>query len=98
VGGFRAVRDLLWGEVVGRAVTGPRFETLVCDGFLPLAAAAYGRDAEWFALWYHWFPGDLPDAIRRGLAQLEVTDREHPLCHGVAQGLLAWLLEREFHA
>lgn len=98
---FSALREQLSREVGADVVTGPRFETLVCDGFLPLLAAeAAPADASYFeGLWFHWFAGDLPDVVRRGLRKLGMTGaRDHPLCHGVAQGLLAWLIEHEFHS
>lgn len=83
-------------ERVGRAVGGNRLDTLVCDGFLPLLAAREER-RQLGALWFHWFPGDLPDQIRRALPKLGLTGtREQPLCHGFGQGLLAWMIEREF--
>jgi hypothetical protein len=69
----------------------------MCDGLLPLAAAQAGRDL--FAHWFHWYPGDLPDTVRRGLVRLGVAGtREQPLCHGYGQGLLGWILTREFNA
>jgi len=90
--------DRLAREVVGGAVTGSRWHTLVCDGFLPLLAAAASREAAG-VLWFHWFAGDLPDEIHRHLKSLGVVGaREQPFCHGYAQGLLAWLIERENHA
>lgn len=93
-----AVGEQLAAEVLGHAVAGPRFHTLVCDGFLPLLAAAREREAL-RAAWFHWFPGDLPEEIRRHLSSLEVTRApDQPLCHGYAQGLLAWLIEREIRA
>jgi hypothetical protein len=95
--GLAAVRDEL-EEVTARTLAGPRFHTLVCDGLLPLAAARTER-AELGGAWFHWFPGDLPDQIRRALPKLGVTgSREQPLCHGYGQGMLAWLIEREFCA
>jgi hypothetical protein len=96
-GRLPGLREGLW-DLAGRAVGGPRFHTLVCDGFLPLAAARVER-IDLGQVWFHWFPGDLPDQIRRALPKLGVTGRrEQPLCHGYAQGLLAWLIEREFCA
>lgn len=89
-------RDRVWQEVLGRAVTAARFHTLVCDGFLPLAAAASGRDLA--GMWFHWFAGDLPAQVRRVLGGLGVIGApEHPWCNGWAQGLLAWLIEKETH-
>lgn len=98
---FPSLREQLSREVGADVVTGPRFETLVCDGFLPLLAVETtpAGAACFHGLWFHWFAGDLPDAVRRGLRKLAMTGaRDHPLCHGVAQGLLAWLIEREFHS
>jgi hypothetical protein len=95
-GQFRRLREELSREVVADAVGGPRFDTLVCDGFLPLMAVASERPGL-DVFWLHWFGGDLPDAVRRGLRKLALTgSREAPLSHGVAQGLLAWLIAREF--
>jgi hypothetical protein len=92
--GFAAWRERLAAELGAGAVGGTRFDTLVGDGFLPLLAA--GADAAASGLWQHWFPGDLPLGIAAGLRQLGVCDgRAHPACHGAAQGLLGWLLERE---
>lgn len=85
-------------DVARGRVSSPRLDTLVCDGFLPLLAARGGGD-DLFGIWFHWYPGDLPDQIRQGLMRLGVTGTaEQPLCHGFAQGLLAWLIEREFCA
>lgn len=95
LGKFGPRRDEL-GELTGRAIAGPRFHTLVCDGLLPLAAARTDR-TDLGSLWFQWFPGDLPDQVRRALTRLGVTGgRTQPLCHGFAQGLLAWLIEREY--
>jgi len=97
-GEFGRLREQLGREVLADVVGGPRLDTLVCDGFLPLAAAASGRPGV-DEFWFYWFSGDLPDAVRRGLRRLGVTGtRDHPLSHGVAQGLLAWLIAREFRA
>ncbi len=85
-----------WAQAVcADAVGGTRFDNLVCDGFLPLLAAGEGVErAE--AVWRHWFTGDLPPVFPRALRDLGVFDgRGKPACHGAAQGLLGWLLERE---
>ena len=48
------------------------------------------------AWWFHWFLGDAPAGVRLALRRLGVADgRTQPQCHGLAQGLLGWLLERE---
>ncbi|MEY2882189.1 MAG: hypothetical protein RLZZ15_4569 [Verrucomicrobiota bacterium] len=100
--GFTRLRARIAREVCGDAVGGTRFDNLMCDGLLPLAAAraggtdGAGDSAEFFALWFHWFAGDLPPAITGGLRQLGAADaRVNPLCHGRAQGLLGWWLDRE---
>jgi len=72
-------------------------DNLVCDGFLPLAAAAGGQDL--FAAWYHWFLGDVPALVRKALPKLGLTTRpDQPLCHGRGQGLWGWILAREARA
>jgi hypothetical protein len=84
-----------WSEAIcGNAVRGARFDNLVCDGFLPLLALRDGAEVR--ELWQHWFAGDLPRRLVEALRRLEVFDgRLNPACHGAAQGLLGWLIERE---
>lgn len=92
--GMTALREEWGAAVCAHEVGGTRFDNLVCDGFLPLLAAQTGRDLH--GLWFHWFAGDLPPLLPKVLRQLEVFDgRLHPACHGAAQGLLGWMIERE---
>lgn len=91
------LRERLHRELCGGAVGGSRLDTLICDGLLPLAAAETGRDLS--AQWFHWYLGDVPDAIRRALRRLGAADgRRRPLCHGLGQGLLGWILDHEARA
>ncbi len=98
--GFTARRVRLVEEICDEAVGGTRVDNLVCDGFLPLLAARSvpvcgdaGPLAGW---WYHWFPGDVPPFVVRGLRELGVfAGPARPAAHGAVQGLLGWLLERE---
>ncbi len=89
-----ALRTRVADEVTAGALAGTRLDNLVCDGFLPLLAARTRRS---FLLpWYHWFAGDLPPRLRLALRALAVCDgRAQPACHGLAQGLLGWMLARE---
>ena len=92
--GFTALRARIGREICGGAVGGTRLDNLVCDGFLPLLAAH--NASELHGLWFHWFTGDLPPMLARGLRELGVVDgRARPASHGLAQGLLGWWLERE---
>ncbi len=95
--GLVAWRRRLAHELCADAVTGTRFDNLVCDGFLPLLAArAVGQLG---GLWFHWFAGDVPPHLMRALRELGVTGGHlQPACHGAAQGLLGWLIERESRA
>lgn len=89
-----ALRPSLAAELGAEVLSGSRFDTLLCDGFLPLLAAETGKRLS--GLWYHWLPGDLPSYLIRGLRQLGLCDgRRQPACHGAAQGLLGWFLERD---
>ena len=92
-----SLRERFAREIAGGAVGGTRLDTLVCDGFLPLAAATTGRDPG--MVWFHGFLGDVPDQVRIALPKLGIAGRgAQPLCHGWAQGLLGWVLETEARA
>lgn len=87
-------RDEVRRRICGENLGGTRFETMCCDGWWPLLAAQ--TDAPTESAWYHWFVGDLPPLLLSGLRQLGYFDgRSQAACHGAAQGLLGWLLERE---
>jgi hypothetical protein len=91
---LRARRAEVAAAVCGVAVSGPRFDNLVCDGFLPLLAARGGKNG--FGFWVHWFPGDQPPTVVRALRDLGVfAGRSRPAAHGAVQGLLGWLIEGE---
>lgn len=91
---FSGLRRAWNEEITDGAIGGTRFDNLLCDGFLPLLAAAGSAEAH--PLWFHWFCGDVPPLWRQALQQLEVfSNRIRPACHGVTQGLLGWLIERE---
>ncbi len=87
-----ALRNKLAAALCADAVGGTRFDTLVCDGLLPLLAAETGTELG--GLWQIWYPGDLPETLLPALRALGVfTAPARPACHGTAQGLLGWLLE-----
>jgi Protein of unknown function (DUF2851) len=89
-----ALRARLAREIATEAVGGTRFDNLVCDGFLPLLAAK--EQGILYPLWFHWLAGDLPPSLGAILRSLAICDgRAQPVCHGVAQGLLGWMLARE---
>lgn len=92
--GFTARRETLAAEVCGGAVSGPRFDNLVCDGFLPLLTARGVPHG--LGYWQHWFAGDMPPQVVQALRALGVfAGRSSPARHGAAQGLLGWLIETE---
>ncbi len=95
--GLAQRRETFARDLMGGAVSGTRLDNLICDGFLPLAAAAAGNDPG--IVWFHWFLGDVPDQVRAALPKLGVAGRgAPPLCHGWGQGLLGWVLEHEARA
>ena len=84
-------------EITAATLGGSRFDTLICDGFLPMVAAAAKSDLS--AVWFHWFLGDVPDGLRKALVMLGLAGAPAtPFCHGWAQGFLGWLTEREARA
>jgi len=92
--GLPALRVCLAKEITAGAVGGTRIDNLVCDGFLPLLAARMEQNL--FPLWFHWFAGDLPPRLIVVLRSLGVFTRcAQPACHGLAQGLLGWMLVQE---
>ena len=95
--GLSRLRVTIATQVTGNAIGGSRLDTMICDGFLPLAAVATGRDL--LPVWFHWFLGDVPEEVRRALRETGIAgQRTAPFCHGWGQGLLGWLLEREARA
>jgi hypothetical protein len=88
------LRDRVAREIATESVGGTRLDNLVCDGFLPLLAVKMDRDL--FPFWFHWFCGDLPPRLGTVLKSLGIIDgRAQPACHGLAQGLLGWMLAQE---
>ncbi len=95
--GLKRQRDAFARIITGGVVGGTRLDNLVCDGFLPLVAAETGQDR--FAEWFHWFLGDLPAPVLKIMPKLGLSGTaDQPRCHGWAQGLLGWILEREASA
>ncbi|MFH1497977.1 MAG: DUF2851 family protein [Verrucomicrobiota bacterium] len=82
------------GEAVcGGVLSGPRLDTLICDGLLPLWCARSGDDLG--EVWQVWYPGDQPAELTGHLRRLGIIGgRERPAAHGPYQGLLDWLMER----
>lgn len=75
------------------AVPGTRFDTLLGDGFFPLAAAAGSEDV--FALWFAWYAGDFPDRVQQTLRATDVLDRRtFAACNGFGQGVLSLSLDQ----
>lgn len=85
------LRDRVASGVAGGVVGGSRLDNLACDGLLPMLAARSRQDL--YPAWFHWFVGDVPKEVRRGLVALGLAGPQiGPQCHGWAQGLLAWIL------
>lgn len=91
------LRRHLAQQLTGGVLNGTRFDNLVCDGLLPLAAAR--GESNLFKIWFHWFVGDAPPEIRRGMVTLGLSGpRAGPQTHGWAQGLLGWLIGQKASA
>lgn len=91
------MRSAVEDEICGGAIGGPRLDNLVCDGFLPLLVTHDGADTAWLErCWRHWWTGDMPAQVAPLLKGLRMTGtRDQPACHGIAQGLLGWMLASE---
>jgi hypothetical protein len=88
-----AVRREIFGEAWGGHLASPRADTVLIDGLLPLAAVAWQRE-ELYLHWVHWWPGDLPDALRILLRTAHVVSPAWPLSNGLQQAALQLLFER----
>jgi hypothetical protein len=96
-GKISALRERWADALTGAVISGSRFDTLVCDGFLPLVTTETKADLS--PLWFHWFLGDVPDNLRKALVMLGLGGHpQAPFCHGWAQGFLGWLAEQEARA
>jgi len=88
------LRTELAQRICAGRIGGNRLDNLVCDGWLPLAAAHAGCDAS--GLWWHWWPGDQPPLLGSVLRELGVfAGPSRPASHGPLQGLLAQILAAE---
>jgi hypothetical protein len=103
-GRFTEIAQALSAEVCGDAVGGTRFHNLVCDAFWPLLAARWAEqinsadhgEPAFRGLWTHWWCGDLPaNLLQLGALVGIIGGPNWPACHGIAQGLLAWVWKHE---
>ncbi|QYY34472.1 DUF2851 family protein [Ruficoccus sp. ZRK36] len=89
--GLGTARKSLSDNVLAGAVGGSRLDTLVVDALLPLLAVKTG--AELFGAWFHWWSGDMPDALKHFLAQADIVGKGRPAANGWSQGGWQLLLE-----
>ena len=95
--GLPGLRENIATQILAEATGGPRLDTLICDGLLPLVAAETGNDL--LPVWFHWYLGDVPKEVSRALRETGIAGQNAPpLCHGWGQGLLGWMLERDARA
>ena len=85
-------KNFFAGEILANEIGGNRLHTIICDGFLPLLAAAHDHDL--FACWFHWYGGDFPLSLRKFVMNSGLCDaRVWPLSNGMYQGALQFLIE-----
>jgi hypothetical protein len=88
------LRSSIASRLAGDVLVGTRLDNLICDGVLPLLAADSGKNV--YPGWFQWYVGDVPIEVRRGLGALGLAGGgAGPQCHGWAQGLLGWIIERD---
>lgn len=86
--GIADLRRTFQEGLMADAISGSRLDTLMADVCLPLLAARLNRDL--FSYWYHWYAGDTPKALVQFQRKCGLTDRSHPSCNGMNQGI--WLI------
>lgn len=88
----RRFREWFRDDLCAGSIGGRRFDTLVCDAFLPLLAA---RDRSQLELaWVAWPAGDIPDRVASLLAHgaLRLRPRQR-VANGWVQGIWGFCLE-----
>ena len=92
---LRETRERLRSNVCGGALGGTRFDTMVCDAWLPLLAARASTPEQGEhlgRLWSVWVPGDGPEEMSRLAREFQVGGASgEALAQGDLQGLLGWL-------
>ena len=89
---LRQQRHSLKTGLLADTLSGSRLDTLICDAFLPLLSALNQQD--YFALWFHWLSGDMPEDVHAFAKAIEVINgKDFPSCHGFHQGILQLFIE-----
>lgn len=79
-------------DVFAERFASSRLNTICVDAIFPLLAAK-GTECG-YAYWKHWFPGDMPKALRAFLKRSDLVGRKHPYSNGRLQGALSLSLTR----
>lgn len=86
-----AQRREVANSILSGSLGGTRLDTWMIDGAIPLLAV---NDPEcWFPLWFHWFPGDMPDVVDRFQQNGQIRTAGQPRSNGWHQGSWQFLLE-----
>lgn len=91
---LRTFRKWFEHELWGAKFRSEQLDTLVIDALLPLYSAMSGADL--FALWYSWYPGNMPAAYRAFATRFLPSLR--PCSNGVLQGVLCLVQSDRFEA
>lgn len=78
-------------SILAKSVSGTRFNTILIDALLPLAAVYYNKD--FFHLWFHWFPGDMPSNVSSFLDPKIFFSKKQPFCNGINQAVLQLFIQ-----
>jgi hypothetical protein len=89
--GLVALRNELVLTLCQGAVSGTRWDTLVGNLVFPFLAIKTGEGRNPAAVerfWDAWYPGDVPDSVRRAVRELDQRGPRSPISNGMVQGLL----------
>lgn len=78
-------------QILKCSIGGTRFDTLMIDALIPMLAV--NDPQAWFSLWFHWFPGDMPDPVTHMLRDCDIIGPRQPRCNGWQQGIWQICLE-----
>ena len=87
-----SLRRKIADEILGGAISGTRFDTLIVDGILPLLTAS--QKIDYFFLWFSWYSGDIPLQIQHLLQKNDsLKSLDTIRCNGWNQGVLFFLTQ-----
>lgn len=85
------IHSHIQNSILAQSFSGTRFHTVLIDALFPLASVHFNKD--FFHLWFHWFPGDIPSNIYSFLDPKFFFSKQQPHCNGINQAILQLFIQ-----